>query len=313
LNPTAPDGRSKALSPLFTWRTALLEPATGARPRDGVRTTKAATMRFVALVLSTYMSERGDSAFPSLETLAADTNLSRSTVAAALAELVETGWLVRESGGGRHRSTRYASRIPGAETVRQSDSSREGGSPTGRTTLSRNRPNDGGKPSDRSDATTSRTTNTDANASARAPDSGLVDRLFDALAGVGIVPPTAKSPRAAFAKLVRELAAAGATPEQVRERADAYRQHPTLGETMLTLAALAKWWDQLAGETEEGRSRNSDAAAEKWVRTVGLGLDSIDDVALFLDERVAAGRITLRRRDELVALARDLRDERQAA
>ncbi len=113
-------GASATLSPLMDWRGWLVDPEHGAqaRPESPV---KSSTMRHVGLTLSTHMSSRGDSCFPSLETLAAESDLSKSTVVLALKELAETGWIVRKIGGGKANPTRYTATVP--ETVRPPDSS----------------------------------------------------------------------------------------------------------------------------------------------------------------------------------------------
>jgi hypothetical protein len=72
-----------------------------------------------------------------------------------------------------------------------------------------------------------------------------LDELWRAVEAEGMKAPAAKSPRASFAKLVHELEATGAAPEDVRRWAAAYRRHPTLGRGMLTLPALVKWAPQL--------------------------------------------------------------------
>jgi hypothetical protein len=62
-------------------------------------------VRHVALTLSTHMSARGDSCFPSLTTLEAETGLARKTIWRALDELEGAGLLQRQRTPGR--STRY--------------------------------------------------------------------------------------------------------------------------------------------------------------------------------------------------------------
>lgn len=69
-------------------------------------------MRLVALTLSLHMSERGDSCWPCLKTIANESGLNRRTVTRALDELENLGWLVRERGGGVV-STRYSATTPG--------------------------------------------------------------------------------------------------------------------------------------------------------------------------------------------------------
>lgn len=54
---------------------------------------KASVTRHVLLALSLYMSERGDSCFPSYDTLQADTGLSRQSIAKHLRLAVEGHWI----------------------------------------------------------------------------------------------------------------------------------------------------------------------------------------------------------------------------
>jgi hypothetical protein len=94
------------LLPLFSWRSAICQ------------SDLASTTRHVALTLSLYMSERGDSAYPGAERLASDTGLTVRCVRQHLKTLEERGWLVcRVRGGGAGKATEYAATIP--ETVNQ--------------------------------------------------------------------------------------------------------------------------------------------------------------------------------------------------
>lgn len=99
---------TKRISPLFTWRSQLVEDPT-----------LGASARHVALTLSLYMSERGDCAFPSVETLARDCARGKSTIVESLKSLELHGWLGvdRAPGapGGRGRTNSYRATFP--ETV----------------------------------------------------------------------------------------------------------------------------------------------------------------------------------------------------
>lgn len=86
--------------PLFDWRTAV------------VGSTLSSTCRHVALTLSLHMDEQGGSCFPSVETLATETGLSRRAVQANVSKLVASGWLALRRGGGRGRSNRYEATNP---------------------------------------------------------------------------------------------------------------------------------------------------------------------------------------------------------
>lgn len=94
------------IKPLFSWRGALLD------------SNLAPTARLVALALATYMSDRGDSAWPGAQRLAHDTGLSERAVRLHLGVLVQTGWLelVRRGGviRGKHLGNEYRASIPPA-------------------------------------------------------------------------------------------------------------------------------------------------------------------------------------------------------
>lgn len=97
---------SERLSRLFTWRSALCE--SGLPP----------TARHVGLTLSLHMSERGDSAFPSVSTLAEETGLARRSVQRHLRALqgegrIEPdGWASYQTAGGEQRTRRYRAAVP---------------------------------------------------------------------------------------------------------------------------------------------------------------------------------------------------------
>lgn len=94
------------LSRLFTWRSALCE--SGLPP----------TTRHVGLTLSLHMSERGDSAFPSVSTLAEETGLARRTVQRHLRALQDEGWIEPDGWasyktvGGEQKTRRYRATVP---------------------------------------------------------------------------------------------------------------------------------------------------------------------------------------------------------
>lgn len=75
------------------------------------------TARHVALAIATYMDADGGGAWPSMATLSDDTGRSRRTVARAVQELEQAGYLDVSSGGGRrgdggYVSNRYVATIP---------------------------------------------------------------------------------------------------------------------------------------------------------------------------------------------------------
>lgn len=95
---------SSKLLPLLTWRSAICD--------SGL----PSTTRHVALTLSLYMSERGDSAHPGTDRMVHDTGLSERAVRAHLSALVEAGWLVVTQRGGlkgaRKLANEYRASIP---------------------------------------------------------------------------------------------------------------------------------------------------------------------------------------------------------
>jgi hypothetical protein len=101
-----PGVSGRRLSALFTWRGALV----------GDDSSASALERHVGLTLSLHMSERGDSAFPSVETLAGECGRSVSTVRGALRELERKGWLATQTRVGRGHTNVYEAVIPDQET-----------------------------------------------------------------------------------------------------------------------------------------------------------------------------------------------------
>jgi len=99
---------SATLSPLFSWRGQIA----GSKLHS--------TTKLVAFTLSLHMSERGDSCFPSIETLAEEASLHYDTVKDHLSKLAADGWITKtydRSVKGRGTRVYYAASIPttGAE------------------------------------------------------------------------------------------------------------------------------------------------------------------------------------------------------
>lgn len=91
------------LSPLFTWRSAIVASDLGPN------------VRLVALVMSLHMNERGGSAWPSYATLSRETGLGRRSVMRLVDTLVSEGWLIvepRHTESGRQTSNRYRATVP---------------------------------------------------------------------------------------------------------------------------------------------------------------------------------------------------------
>lgn len=95
------------LYPLFGWRSAVASNHGPASP----------VTRHVLLTLSLYMSEKGDSCFPSVETLVKDTGLSKPTIIKHLAIAKKEGWLsISKHGfaGQKWARNDYEAKIPEA-------------------------------------------------------------------------------------------------------------------------------------------------------------------------------------------------------
>jgi hypothetical protein len=85
-------------APLFGWRSAILDSELGP------------TARFVALVISLHMNERGGSAFPKGVTIAKESGLNERTVWRAIGDLQDQGWITVETRPGT--SNLYRATIP---------------------------------------------------------------------------------------------------------------------------------------------------------------------------------------------------------
>lgn len=92
------------IQPLLTWRGAIL------------KSDLEPTTRHVALTLSTYMGDVGESAHPGPTRLAKDTGLSLRTVKHHLGVLVDRKWLVITEHGGlkgeKRKANCYAANVP---------------------------------------------------------------------------------------------------------------------------------------------------------------------------------------------------------
>lgn len=93
--------KRRRISPLFTWRSAIADRDLPKTIEVGTSRISGSSVKHVAMTLSLYMSERGDSAFPAVATLAHDASLSERTVRNALRVLEVHGFLETTRGGGR--------------------------------------------------------------------------------------------------------------------------------------------------------------------------------------------------------------------
>lgn len=94
----AKDDSLGRVSPLFSWRTAI------------VKSELPSTTKLVALVLSLYMSELGEGCFPAYATLGKRASLSRRRTYEHVGKLVEQGWLEKTERPGE--TNLYSSRVP---------------------------------------------------------------------------------------------------------------------------------------------------------------------------------------------------------
>lgn len=108
---TAAEEKRHLLS-LYGWVAALLSPA---GPEDP-------STVLVCLVLAAHMSSVGASCFPSIDTIALESRLSRRAVIKHLKLAIRAGWIKKASrmmAGGRHSSNLYTALIPAAAMVHQ--------------------------------------------------------------------------------------------------------------------------------------------------------------------------------------------------
>lgn len=82
------------MKPFFAWRSAVLS------------STLQPTTRFVLLTLGCHMNDQGESCFPSIETLATESGLGRSTVIQHMGIAKDLGWIVSEKHG--YQNSRWA-------------------------------------------------------------------------------------------------------------------------------------------------------------------------------------------------------------
>ncbi len=192
-------------------------------------------------------ADRNGRAFPGRKLIADTLNVSEATVKRALAELVDVGALERlprfREDGSRTSNLYRLLRDPPRST--DDPGGRSAGDPALNQSQIEPEPV---------------LTNGSKNEPLVQPNAKIVkqqelEELWGACETYAQTPPTAKSPRSAYAKLVRELHNAGWTPQDVETRAEAYRKHPTFGKCELTLAALAKWGETFQTETQTRESR----------------------------------------------------------
>ena len=256
---------SAKVSPLFTWRSALVEDER-----------LIASTRHVALTLSLYMSERGDSAFPSVESLAKDCARGKSTIVAAIAQLEACGWLEVErapgKAGGRGRTNAYRAVI--SRTVPQQTVSVNG--PEAETVLSEPetvlsepetvlRPVGNGPEAGRLPRQYHANTTPDPDGAILAPDPGSTDSRdleFEALYAIWVGQPypadgseakLTPSNRDYLGTAAAQLRKGGATAEAILAMPEAWT-HVFPGRKRITWTpwAAVRHWPALAAWIERG-------------------------------------------------------------
>ena len=93
------------LSPLFSWRSAI---ASETGPENS-------TTRHILLTLSLHMSAKGNSCFPSLDTIATETGYAKETVSRHLKKAYQAGWIdrrARHDDSGQRVGTLYFATTP---------------------------------------------------------------------------------------------------------------------------------------------------------------------------------------------------------
>jgi hypothetical protein len=222
------------------------------------------TQRFVALVLANYADDEGENAWPSVKTIADKTGYSASTVRTSLRGLEELGVLEQAAPANTlRRPTTYrvvASQLPHREPLSSGRPHRQlaprapagGGQGTG--SRRGTPPGAGAEPSVEPSPIRQSSV-------AIAPRSRPTDLIFDGLYEIALGKPYVSgepdgltvAARSALNTAVRDLKAAGATPELLADVPAAWQllfagpNPPTC-----TPSAIAKWWPQLVAVIERG-------------------------------------------------------------
>jgi DNA-binding transcriptional MerR regulator len=135
------------------------------------------------------------------------------------------------------------------------------------------------------------------------------DLLWEAMVEALGKPPLTESAKGAWRKAIKELRDAGATPDEIRAAAVAYRRE--WPDITITPTALAKHWHVFVGVAENDTPIGK---AQRWVRTAGRELPD----AIFEDHLETRKGLTDEQRAELRALratliAEDAATEKLAA
>ena len=244
------------LHPVLTWRSALCD--------SGL----PATARHVALTISIYMNERGGSAYPGGTRLAEDTGLSLRTVRTALATLEQTGWLTVVTRGGakkgeKRTATIYQAAIPTSEAVAPVQEIHR--------CNSRQRPVQLTTPTG---AAVAPQVSMKLEENLIAPTGVDAEVLRSAVLEACNIDSDriTRSAEGVITKAVNDLAAVGASPDDVPAAAKTYRDRFPVAT--LTPAALAKHWPLLV--PTRAQSVPEISVAERFGRALALTEPDID-------------------------------------
>jgi hypothetical protein len=194
-----------------------------------------------------HLHERSGEARPSIETLVQETGLSERTVQRSIETLCEQGVVTVERGGGRNRASVYRFKNP----VTQGDTFSDAKPRHQDDTLFPQKPrqNEAKTPSNGSqNPVTQGDTPTEErrNGGARTASRGASrrDPLWDAVVHHFRLRPVAKSEKSRVGRVVRDLRAKGAEPDDVGRRIERYRA--AWPNITCTPEALLKHWDAFA-------------------------------------------------------------------
>lgn len=214
--------------------------------------TLATSEKFVLLGIANHSHPGGEGAFPSLDTLARYTLLSKSTVQRAIKELILKGYLEKESGGGR-RSNTYKILMNYAEVV---ELKLVGGDEAGQDEHGRSdhpavSPGPSTLPAvtrEPGQALTKEPLYT-RNKTEIEPRAKKTDEVWDAvMEACGVNTATINSnERGRYNKAVKLLKESAATAEEIHTRAKVYRRK--FKGAAITPVAVANHWSELDPNT----------------------------------------------------------------
>lgn len=211
------------LSPLFTWRTAV------------AKSRLPANAKHTALTLSMFMSEMGDSCYPSLRQLAEAMSRGQSTVSEGIAALKNLGWLeVDHSDGGRNKRNAYRAVVPLGETLPRPSVSEGAPEPETHPEPNVNAPE--------TETQVPRQDHASTESPSDSPAREHLDAMWDAFTAGGFPDPKTKSEKSRRGRAVRELREIGASPEGITARSKlALKAFGGRGKLVTEMAVVAHY------------------------------------------------------------------------